>query len=68
MRCYDSISGYKFVLIVNQQADPRKVDGKLEEIYKVFVNYVIKAPFFNVKFTENLEITKNREPNVQKEE
>ncbi len=26
--------------------DSKKLDSKLEEIYKIFVNYILKAPFF----------------------
>lgn len=48
MRFYDSISGYRFILIASNSIDQKKIDSKLEEIYKVYVNYVLKAPFLNV--------------------
>ena len=34
--------------MAHNKAEPKKIDSKLEEVYKAFVNYVIKAPFFNV--------------------
>jgi len=48
MRFLDTISGYLFIISAGNVVDPKKLDGKLEEIYKTFVNFVIKAPFFNV--------------------
>lgn len=48
IRVLDTVSGYRFVLMADYKVDSKKIDSKLEEIYKTFVNYVIKAPFFNV--------------------
>lgn len=49
IRTLDSVSAYRFVLMADNKVDSKKMDNKLEEIYKAFVNYVIKAPFFNVR-------------------
>lgn len=45
IRVLDTVSGYRFVLMADVKVDSKKLDLKLEEIYKAFVNYVIKAPF-----------------------
>jgi hypothetical protein len=50
IRVLDTVSGYKFVLMANNnKADSKTLDNKLEEIYKTFVDYVIKSPFLSVK-------------------
>ena len=46
---------------------PNVLDEKLEEVYKVFVNFVVKAPFFNVILILYAEITKNLKSDLQKE-
>ena len=46
---------------------PNVLDEKLEEVYKVFVNFVVKAPFFNVITILYAEITKNLKSDLQKE-
>ncbi len=46
---------------------PNVLDEKLEEVYKVFVNFVVKAPFFNVIPILYVEITKNLKSDLQKE-
>lgn len=48
MRFLDTVSGYMFIISAANPIDSRKLDGKLDQIYKTFVDYVIKAPFFNV--------------------
>lgn len=48
MRFLDTVSGYMFIISAGNGVDPKKMDGKLDQIYKSFVDYVIKAPFFNV--------------------
>lgn len=48
IRVLDTVSGYRFVLVADNKMDSKKIDNKLEQIYKTFVNYVIKAPFMNV--------------------
>ena len=49
MRFLDTVSGYMFIISAANPIDSRKLDGKLDQIYKTFVDYVIKAPFFNVR-------------------
>lgn len=44
----DNVSGYRFALMAGNNIKSSYLDDKLDEIYKCFVNYVIKAPFFNV--------------------
>ena len=44
----DNVSGYRFALMASNNIKSSYLDDKLDEIYKCFVNYVIKAPFFNV--------------------
>lgn len=48
MRFLDTISGYMFIISASNIIDQRKLDNKLDQIYKAFVDFVIKAPFFNV--------------------
>lgn len=48
MRFLDTVSGYMFIISAGNGVDPKKMDTKLDQIYKSFVDYVIKAPFFNV--------------------
>jgi hypothetical protein len=48
MRFLDTVSGYMFIISAANSLDPKKLDAKLDQIYKTFVDYVIKAPFFNV--------------------
>jgi hypothetical protein len=48
IRALETVSGYKFVLMAENKANSKKLDNKLEEIYKTFVNYVIKLPFLSV--------------------
>lgn len=48
MRFLDTVSGYMFIISAPNGLEPRKLDTKLENIYKQFVDYIIKAPFFNV--------------------
>lgn len=48
MRFLDTISGYMFIISASNLLDQRKLDNKLDQIYKTFVDFVIKAPFFNV--------------------
>ena len=50
MRFLDTISGYMFIISASNLLDQRKLDNKLDQIYKTFVDFVIKAPFFNVNF------------------
>ncbi len=49
MRFLDTISGYMFIISASNLIDQRKLDAKLDQIYKTFVDFVIKAPFFNVQ-------------------
>ena len=49
MRFLDTISGYMFIISAGNSFDQKKLDNKLQNIYKCFVDYIIKAPFFNVK-------------------
>ena len=49
MRFLDTISGYMFILSAPNAHDARKLDGKLELVYRNFVDFVIKGPFFNVR-------------------
>jgi len=49
MRFLDTVSGYMFIISAGNGIDFRKLDSKLDQIYKTFVDYVIKAPFFNVQ-------------------
>ena len=48
MRFLDTVSGYMFIISAGNMIDFRKLDSKLDQIYKTFVDYVIKAPYFNV--------------------
>ena len=48
MRFLDTVSGYMFIISASNSLEQRKLDIKLDQIYKAFVDYVIKAPFFNV--------------------
>lgn len=48
MRFLDTVSGYMFIVSAGNGTDSKKMDFKLDQIYKSFVDYVIKAPFFNV--------------------
>jgi hypothetical protein len=48
MRFLDTVSGYMFIVSAGNGTDSKKMDSKLDQIYKSFVDYVIKAPFFNV--------------------
>jgi hypothetical protein len=48
MRFLDTISGYMFIISASNIIDQKKLDNKLDQIYKAFVDFVIKAPFFNV--------------------
>ena len=48
MRFLDTVSGYMFIISTGNSVDSKKLDFKLDQIYKAFVDYVIKAPFFNV--------------------
>lgn len=50
MRFLDTVSGYMFIISAPNGLEPRKLDTKLENVYKQFVDYIIKAPFFNVLF------------------
>ena len=50
MRFLDTVSGYMFIISAGNNIESRKLDTKLEGIYKHFVDYVIKAPFFNVLY------------------
>ena len=50
MRFLDTVSGYMFIISAGNSVDPKKLDNKLDQIYKTFVDYVIKAPFFNVNY------------------
>jgi hypothetical protein len=50
MRCFDTVSDYRFIISASVLSDQRKLDAKLEQIYKIFVDYVIKSPFFNVAY------------------
>lgn len=51
MRFLDTVSGYMFIVSAGNGTDSKKMDSKLDQIYKSFVDYVIKAPFFNVNIT-----------------
>ncbi len=51
MRFLDTVSGYMFIVSAGNGTDSKKMDFKLDQIYKSFVDYVIKAPFFNVNIT-----------------
>ena len=48
MRFLDTISGYMFIISAGNSVDWKRLDGKLDQIYKMFVDYIIKAPYFNV--------------------
>ncbi len=48
IRMLDNVSGYRFALMASNNIKSSYLDDKLDEIYKCFVNFVIKAPFFNV--------------------
>ena len=48
MRFLDTVSGYMFIISCGNGVMPTKLDQKLDQIYKTFVDYVIKAPYFNV--------------------
>lgn len=48
MRFLDTISGYMFIISSSNSITQTKLDTKLEQIYKIFVDYIIKSPFFNV--------------------
>lgn len=48
IRFLDTISGYMFIISASNTLEHRKLDNKLDQIYKAFVDFVIKAPFFNV--------------------
>ncbi len=48
LRVFDNVSGYRFALMAGNNVKSSYLDEKLDEIYKCFVNFVIKAPFFNV--------------------
>ena len=48
MRFLDTVSGYMFIISSGNGVDFRKLDAKLDQVYKTFVDYVIKAPYFNV--------------------
>ena len=48
MRFLDTISGYMFIISAGNGVEWKKLDGKLDQIYKMFVDYIIKAPYFNV--------------------
>lgn len=48
MRFLDTVSGYMFIISAGNSVDSKKLDNKLDQIYKTFVDYIIKAPFFNV--------------------
>ena len=48
MRFLDTISGYMFIISAGNGIDAKRLDGKLDQIYKMFVDYIIKAPYFNV--------------------
>jgi hypothetical protein len=48
MRFLDTVSGYMFIISASNLLEQRKLDLKLDQIYKAFVDFVIKAPFFNV--------------------
>jgi hypothetical protein len=48
MQFLDTVSGYMFIISAAKGIDQRKLDIKLDQIYRTFVDYVIKAPFFNV--------------------
>jgi hypothetical protein len=37
-----------FIISGSNSLEQRKLDLKLDQVYKAFVDYVIKAPFFNV--------------------
>jgi hypothetical protein len=49
MRFLDTVSGYMFIISAGNSVDTKKIDAKLDQIYKTFVDYVIKAPYFNVE-------------------
>ena len=49
IRMLDNVSGYRFALVASNHINSGFLDDKLDEIYKCFVNFVIKAPFFNVR-------------------
>ncbi len=49
--------------MADYKVDSKKIDSKLEEIYKTFVNYVIKAPFFNVILCYDLRNNKRSRVN-----
>lgn len=62
IRVLDTVSGYRFVLMADHRIDSNKIDSKLEQIYKSYVNYVIKSPFFNVNahlFRKNKKLRVN---------
>jgi len=48
MQFLDTVSGYMFIISAAKGIDQRKLDIKLDQIYRTFVDFVIKAPFFNV--------------------
>lgn len=48
MRFLDTISGYMFIISASNSVEFKKLDNKLDQIYRTFVDFVIKAPFFNV--------------------
>ena len=54
----DNVSGYRFALMTSNNIKNNYIDDKLDEIYKCFVNYVIKAPFFNVLYLSILRNNK----------
>ena len=64
---FDNVGGYRFFIMAGNAVKPNVLDEKLEEIYKVFVNFVVKAPFFNVLLIIITEITKNIKSDLQKE-
>ncbi len=49
IRMLDNVSGYRFAIVASNHIKSGYLDDKLDEIYKCFVNFVIKAPFFNVR-------------------
>jgi len=48
MQFLDTVSGYMFIISAAKGIDQRKLDIKPDQIYRTFVDFVIKAPFFNV--------------------
>lgn len=51
LHCFETMTGMKFVVIADTNVPQLEAKTFLKQLYEAFADYVLKDPFFVVKYT-----------------